>query len=226
MKIILIHGDNLPKVAEILNNYVGRAKSKNWEIAKFNQEGNLSLSEFLSSGSLFGEKRLFLVDAVSKISPKEITWLKRHGEALQGYLLLLNEGALSPKIIKAFPRDIKIEEAKLPKLIFTFLDAFYPKNAPTVMKALKELIKSEPMEFIVALLGRRLRDLAWIKSGNRPFPYENSWYIGKLSSQAKLFKDGQIEHLVSALAEADMAVKTSQASMNDLLDQIIITHLE
>lgn len=226
MKIILIHGEDSPTTINKLDGYLTKAKSKNWLIEKFNPAMGLTMAEFLSVGSLFTEKRLFLIEDVNLLAPRELTWLKKNNDNLKGYLILVNDGIVSQKIIKELPSEIKIEEQKLPRLIFTFLDAFYPKNTAKLAKILKQLEKHEPLEFILALLARHLRDLYWVKEAAQPLPYAERWRIGKLNRQAKLFKAGQLESLIATLAEADVAAKTSQAGLEDLLDQIVLTQLE
>jgi len=226
MKIILIHGEDSPAIINKLDGYLTKAKSKNWLIEKFNLSVGLTMAEFLSIGSLFTEKRLFLIENVNLLSPTDLTWLKKNNDNLKGYLILVNDGTIGTKIIKQLPNGIKIEEQKLPRLIFTFLDAFYPKNTAKLAKILKELEKNEPLEFILALLARHLRDLYWVKKAGQSLPYAEHWRIGKLNRQAKLYKAGQLESLIATLADADIAAKTSQATLSDLLDQIVLTQLE
>lgn len=226
MKIILIHGEDSPAIINKLDDYLAKAKSKNWLIEKFNLSAGLTMAEFLSVGSLFTEKRLFLIEDVRELTPTDLLWLKKNNDNLKGYLILVNDGVIGTKIIQQLPSGIKIEEQKLPRLIFTFLDAFYPKNTAQLAKILKQLEKHEPLEFILALLARHLRDLYWVKEAAQPLPYAEHWRIEKLNRQARLFKAGQLESLIATLADADITAKTSQASLEDLLDQIVSTQLE
>ncbi len=226
MKIIVLHGDNEPKLNERLKKYIEHAKKKNWQIDRFNQEIKINFAEYLSSGNLFEQERLFIVDEANGLTSKDLAWLEKNNSSLSGYLILVYSGNLNEKIKKSLPKDTKYEEFKLPRLIFNFLDAFYPGNVTNALKILKELEKNEPIEFIFSLLSRHARDLYWIGFAGEPYPYAESWRIGKIKSQARKFKERNLKKIISLLAKADMLSKSSQEELNDLLDQIIITSLE
>lgn len=226
MKIIVLHGDNEPKLNERLVKYIEHAKAKNWLIDRFNQETKINFAEYLSAGVLFEQERLFIVDEAGTLSSKDLTWLTKNNPSLSGFLVLISQGFLNEKIKGGLPKDVKYEEFKLPRLIFNFLDSFYPGNITNALKFLKEIEKNEPVEFIFSLLSRHVRDLYWIGFAGEPYPYAESWRIGKIRSQAKKFKEAKLKHIIKRLAKADILAKSSQEDLSDLLDQIIITSLE
>jgi DNA polymerase III delta subunit len=226
MKTITLHGDNEPKLNERLVKYIEHAKKKSWQIDRFNQENKLIFAEYLSSGNLFEQDRLFIVDEANRLTSKDLTWLEKNNSSLSGYLILVYSGLLNEKIKKSLPKDTKYEEFKLPRLIFNFLDAFYPGNVTNVLKLLKEIEKNEPIEFIFSLLSRHIRDLYWIGFAGEPYPYAESWRIGKIKSQARKFKESKLKKIINLLSKADMLSKSSNEELSDLLDQIIITSLE
>ena len=134
--------------------------------------------------------------------------------------------------MKQLPKIDKVEEFKLPKLIWSFLDSCFPGNAKNALLLLHEIIKNEPVEFVFSLLAKHLRDLYWVKvdspPGQRPsgpvaYP---SWRVEKLKRQSHKFSEGSLEDLINSLAQADIKAKTSQGELIDLLDFIIATKLE
>ncbi len=226
MNIIYLTGENEPKLKDRLDKYLEHAKKKNWPVERFSPDVKRSLGEFLSSGSLFANDRLFIVEDSRALFPKDFSWLSKNNETLSGYLIMVDVGRGSERIIKSLPGKTKIEEFPLPRLIFSFLDAFYPGNLKTAIKTLKEVEVSQPVEFIFSLLARHLRDLYWVGYAGEPFPYKESWRIAKLKKQAGKFKAGQLEKIISEVSDADILAKTSQGDLSELLDQIILTCLE
>ena len=128
-------------------------------------------------------------------------------------------------MIKILPPITKTEEYKLPKLIFKFLESFWPGNAKASIRLLHEVIRDEAPEFVFNLLSRHLRDIYWAMLDKESMSYP-SWRVGKLTQQAKRFKDGQVQSLIQTFAEIDIQAKTSKANIIDSLDFIIASELE
>jgi DNA polymerase III delta subunit len=226
MNIIILYGENEPLLQERLGRYLEHAKKKNWQIERFNSDSKGSLAEFLSSGNLFAKDRIFIIDEAQTLLPKDFAWLNKNNDSLPGYLIAVAGGRPNAKLLKSLPKKAKLEEFKLPKLIFTFLDSFYPGNTSKVIRILKEMEKTQPVEFVFTLLARHMRDLYWVSLNEKSLPYAESWRIGKLKSQSKKFDKGNLKQIIAALSEIDMAAKTSQGELCDLLDQAILNCLE
>ncbi len=225
MKTILLHGDYTQASYERLQKFIKVAKKRGWEIQRINSNKSLSLPEALTSAALFASNRLFVLEDVRSIKKQELEWLAKKSVKIEGNLVIYHGGFLPQTILKSLPKDTKIEEFKLPRLIFAFLDSFFPKNSKKALKILHQVSEKEPVEFIFALLARHLRDLYWVKVDVEGLNYP-SWRISKLKKQAKFFSESLLKEMISDLAEADIKAKTSKASLKDSLDFLIITKLE
>src|SRR6185503_4577324 len=112
-------------------------------------------------------------------------WINKNQDGIEGNLVIYSEGTIPITILRKFKKIHKTEEYKLPKIIFQFLEAFYPKNK-SLIQLFTKLTERDSAEFAFALLTRHLRDLYWSKVGNLPYP---SWRVGKLKAQAGKFAE-------------------------------------
>lgn len=226
MKIIILYGDYLTKSYERLSKFVEVAKNRNWEINYLDGGEVLNLPEKLSTPSLFQKEVLYILKDSKKIKKNDLKWLNKNFEKLPGTLVIYEEGSLGKDLITLLPKEAKKEEYKLPRLIFTFLDSFYPGNNKKCLELLHDLIKNEPIEFIFALFSRHLRDLYWVLTEEKSLKYD-SWRKDKILKQAKYFKNQkEIANIINFLANADIEAKTSQTNLIDSLDLLIATKLE
>ncbi len=225
MKIILLHGDNAIKSYERLMTFIEVAKKRNWEIVQLTQDSPLSLSESLSSQSLFTKEKLFVLEDLNKINKKELDWLKKKAEKLDGTLVIYYPNVIPQNLFKLLPSKIKIEEFKLPKLIFVFLEKLFPKNSKEAIKVFHQVIENEPVEFVFALIARHFRDLYWVKVDSKTLELPE-WRLMKLKKQSSLFSEVQLKEVINNLAEADIEAKTSKSSLISSLDLMFATKLK
>lgn len=226
MKIILLSGDYLTKSYERLTKFMEVAKNRGWEIISLDGGVVNNLPEELSTSSLFQKEILYLLREVNKVKKNDLKWLNKNFNNLGGTLIIYQEGNLSRDVSLLLPKEIKKEEFKLPRLIFNFLDSFYPGNIQNCLKLLHQVLKNEPPEFVFALLGRHLKNLYWILDDPKTLKYE-SWRKEKLLRQVKHFNGQEkIAEIIGLLAKIDIQSKTSEANLTDLLDHLIITKLE
>ena len=225
MKIIVLHGDNIEKIYERLQKFIKEAKKRGWDIARISPSANLSLPEILTGESLFNSESLYIWENFSKLRRRELEWLKKKSSRVEGTLVIYNQGFIHKSTLNSLPAHKKIEEHTLPKLIWKFLDSFYPKNTKNCLKLLRQVVKHDPEEFVFALLARHLRDLYWVKADADGLPYP-SWRVSKLKSQAEKFANGQLREIISELADEDIKAKTSKINIADSLDFLVVTHLE
>lgn len=225
MKIILLHGDDFLRVRNRLRVFNEEAKKRNWSVVRFDHQGKLSLPELLSGESLFVSERMVIIDNVAGIPLKDLRWVFKNSDNLSGSLVFSSDSYLGKTILEQFPKESKIEEFKLPRTIFSFLNAIYPGNCPKALVLLHQLKKENP-EFIFALLARQIRDLYWAKVNASTLPYGQDWRILRIKAQTDKFKKSQLSKLISLLAEADVKAKSSTIGIIDLLDHILITQLE
>ena len=222
MKVIVLHGDNERASNQRLEKFIEVAKARGWQVNFLDSpEG---ISEKLTSVSLFGQQPFFVIRNINQWPPSTLKKTKKVLEKGEGTAVLYHNDFLGKTILESLPKGVKLEEFKLPRLIFNFLDSFYPGNAKRTLTLLHEVLKKEPPEFVFALLSRQVRDLYWAKTGS-PLPVA-PWRAQKLKNQAGKFSQGDLEEIIRSLAETDIKVKTSQAQLTSSLDLLAVTLLK
>lgn len=224
MKIVILHGEHTLKSYERLQKYLSVAKRKSWEVSVVADDKE-NLREVLVGESLFTKDRLVVIEDTKLLTSDFLKWLKKNSDGISTNLVIYHKGVMHQRTIKALPKVEKVEEFKLTKLIWSFLDSFFPGNAKNVYKLFHEAIKTDPPEFIFAMLVRHIRDIYWAKVDARSMEYP-PWRIGKLKGLAAKFEKDKLVKLIDELSVADIKAKTSQMELTDSLDFIIATHLE
>ena len=224
MKVIILHGDDERKLYERLSKFIETAKSRSWEVT-YLDDAKLSIQEQLSSTSLFGSERFFIVRDTSRLGKKEVEWLSKKSRDLSGTLIIYHEGYVPQMILKGLSKESKVEEFKLPVILWNFLDGIYPGNSGRSVKAFHQIIEKEAPEFIFTLISKLFRDLYWVKTDSKSLPYP-PWRIGKLKLQAGKFAINNLKLIINNLAEIDIKVKTSKSDLFSELDLLIIKQLE
>ena len=225
MKIILLHGDHSTKSRERLQRFIDVSKKRNWEIVRSSQLTDTNIVESISANTLFKKKRLFVIDELSKVRTKELEWMRTSLDKFDGNLVCYHNKTISKTLLTKLPEIDKTEEYKLPKLIFTLLENFYPGNAEKLLKLLHDTLEKDAAEFVMALLSRHLKDLYKIKKNENGVNLP-PWRKNKLKSQANKFESGEIEKLIEELATIDVETKTSDSTALELLDLLIIDKLK
>jgi hypothetical protein len=224
MKIIVLHGDDERKLYDRLSKFIDSAKSRSWEVS-YLDDRNQSIQEQLSSPSLFGAERFFIVRDITRLGKKELEWINKNVGNLSGNLIIYHEGYISQTIFKGLPKDIKVEEFKLPVILWNFLDNLYPGNSEKSIKQFHQIIEKQAPEFIFTLIAKLFRDLYWVKTDERSMAYP-PWRISKIKNQSAKFTELLLTDLLNNLSEIDIKVKTSKANLIDELDLVIIKQLE
>jgi len=224
MKIYLIHGDHSEKSYSKLNEYLDKGREKEWKIINI-KANNGFLIEALLSIDLFDKNRIYVSRSFSKLSKKDIEFLNDNKEKLPGVLIFYSETKINDSYIKKINNIDRVEEFPLPKIIFSFLESFFPKNTNNCLKLYHSLLTNEKIEFIFYLLSKHLRDLYWVSKYPSKIPYP-SWRVEKLERQASKFKEGSIKDIINLLSDIDIKSKTTASNLADLLDFLIITKLE
>ncbi|MCX6703978.1 MAG: hypothetical protein NTZ07_00850 [Candidatus Woesebacteria bacterium] len=224
MKIIILHGDDERKLYERLSKFIETAKGRSWEVAYLDDPA-LSIQEQLSSSSLFGSERFFIIRDILRLGKRELEWLNKKSKDLSGNLIIYHEGYISQTILKSLPKETKIEEFKLPVVLWSFLDNLYPGNSGKSIVQFHQLVEKEAPEFIFTLIAKLFRDLYWAKVDSSTLPYPN-WRVGKLKAQANKFTINNLQLIINNLSDVDIKVKTSKADLVSELDLFIIKQLE
>lgn len=225
MKVILLHGDHSLDSYNRLQKLIQVAKGRSWEIIKIGIKDNFSLPEKLTVANLFEKERFYVIENLTKIKKSDLEWFKKNIDRLSGTTIIHCNNTIGNNLLKLLPKVSTTEEYKLPKLIFKFLESFYPGNLNNSIRLLHEVVDNEAPEFVFNLLSRHLRDLYWVTLDKDSLSYPG-WRISKLSQQAKRFPKGKIKELIKMFAEIDVKVKTSKANIIDSLDFTIASELE
>jgi DNA polymerase III delta subunit len=224
MKIFVIHGEHSLNSYERLQEYIKRAKSKKWEI-KYYENGSNGFKNEILGQSLFSEKRLIIIKDIKLLSKSNTKWLQNNQERVQCNLIIYHKASIPKRTINSLPKTDKIEEFKIPKLIWSFLDSFFPRNAKNCYKLFHEVIKKEAIEFVFAMLARQVRDIYWAKVDSKTMDYP-SWRLNKLKKQASRFSKKDLENIIEDMSNADIKSKTSHTNLEKSLDFIIAKYLE
>ena len=224
MKIIVLHGDDERKLYERLQKFVLVAKQRGWELTYLDESGS-SIREQLSTSSLFSNDRFFVLKDIKNLGKKEVEWISSNSEKLEGTLIIYHIGRVPVAVLKSLPKETKVEEFKLPVLLWNFLDGITPGNSERIIKNLHKIVETEAVEFVFTLISKLFRDLYWAKTEPTTMPYP-SWRVGKIKSQASKFTIEKLEEIISLLSEIDIKVKSSKAKLIDELDLMIIKQLE
>lgn len=214
MDIFVIHGEYSAKSYERLQQYLERAKKKNWEIVNIDE----NFAATIRAQDLFGKTKIYILKNLKLLDKKLLP-------KLDGNLIVYSNDKLNDAAIKSLGDIKKIEEFKLPKSVFNFLDSFYPGNSDECIKLLHLIIEKEPIELVFWFLGKTLRDLYWVSVSPSDIPYP-SWRVGKLENQASRFSTDLLKELIEDLAEIDIKAKTSQGELLDSLDLLILQKLQ
>jgi len=219
MRISLIHGEDNTKAYSRFRELVDQSKGRNFEIIPILDPKNIV------SQSLFEDKTIFVLEKPNKIKPTSWKWLAKNPSKYNSNLLIYYDGNTPALITKNLPKDSKVEKFDLPKIIFQFLDSFYPGNSKISLKLLNELTKNEPIELIFHLLGVRMRELYWAKVSPETLNFP-SWRKTKLINQASQYTICTIQYIIRRLAKIDIKSKTSDLNLKSMLDMLILKSLK
>lgn len=195
--ITLIHGEDSLRARDKFTVLIEEYKKKGYEIIA---EG--------SGNSLFSQKVLLVVE-----NPKKFFW-----DIQVSDVLILYDGNVPANIIKLLPTGAKIEKFAVPGKLFAFLDKI-------TLSSFQEIIKTEPLELVFAMLGRQFRDLYWANIDPKTLGYK-SWRVAKLQGQAKKLGTGKLKKLLAKMSRIDVLAKTGERDLLTSLDLLIASELE
>lgn len=224
MKIFLIHGEHTLNSYNRLQEYIKRAKEKEWEIQYVENDGK-NIKDIFLGQSLFQKERLLILKEIKLINPNFIKWLKNNEKRLTGSVIFYHRDIISARLIKSLPKTDKVEEFKITKLIWSFLDSFFPGNVKNTIKLFHEVVKTEAVEFVFAMLARQVRDIYWAKVDPKTMEYP-TWRIAKYKNLSSKFKTETLEELIDEMSQTDINAKTSHTDLSRSLDFIIAKYLE
>jgi DNA polymerase III delta subunit len=223
MKIIVLHGDDYTKSSIRLKTFKDVAGKRGWEYQQIS-DITTNIAEVLFGQSLFVKDKLVVIDEPKLINASIAKWINNNYKKHETTLVIYSDKKLSAPFLKTLPKDIKVEEAKLPTKLWTFLDSFYPGNSTSCIKLLHEVVEKYPIEMVFSLLAKQTRDIYWVLIDEKSFP-QKGWRASKLKVIGNKFGTKKVEDIIKELAEIDVKSKTSDVNLLNLLDFVIIRTL-
>ena len=161
MKIVVIHGEDNVKSRNRLEEVLTRVKYKGYDLIKVAGK-KVNLTETTRAQSLFGQKQLFVLDEPDVADFGE--FIKDQGEISDASIIAYFGKEVGRLTLKYLPKGAKVEKFDIPHKLWAFLDSFYPGNGQASLRILHEALVGNPIEMILALLARHVRDLYWVAS--------------------------------------------------------------
>lgn len=226
--ITILHGDNIEASRTALVQYKHNAKDKELRVITGSTVDTTDITQAVQSSSLFGGSLCVVFENVfSKLGkkPKKIeeiaTVIQEAGKTED--IVIWEDKELGKTVMGQFP-GAKTTIFKTPVLIFQFLDALRPNNASQLLKLYQSLTQTEAPELVSVLIGKRLRTLIMIADHVTPVGMQ-SWQIGRLTTQAKLFTMKQLVDLYKKLISIELSIKsgTSPFTMKESLELWLAT---
>jgi DNA polymerase III delta subunit len=230
----IFHGEQLVASRHQLTELIKQARQQGLDVVRV--EGKSlelgKLEEVLGSTSLFGQKKLLVIEELHSL-PKS----KRKDQLIEMIataaadpvlseslsLILWEKRALTATMLKAFPKAL-IQEFKLSNQLFKWLESLSPQKTskPAQLKLFHQVLLTEDAFLCLTMLIRQIRLLIQIKDGGKPAGAP--FMIAKLSKQAQLFTLEQLLKIHRSLLEIDLKQKTSGSllSLEQELDLLLL----
>lgn len=209
---ILLHGDDIDASRNALNLFrTGQDEVISFDGKKITID---ELTQAAESVSLFGEKRLIIIENLfSKGSKEDLKNITSYLSSVDSsYDIIIWEGKSVGKRETNKLGDIwQIKEFSIPKIIFTLMESIKPGNNKRMIELIKiarEYKASD--EFIFLMMVRQIRMLLLAKeNGLSGMP---SWMAGKFSKQAGYFETEELILLYKKLLGIDIKQKTGSSA--------------
>lgn len=238
--IFLLHGDNITASRQALNQTLDELKVKSPLSEVVHLDGNklteTELVEAIEAPSMIAPDRVIHIDGLlsRRISKEKNKLIDRLLSSFfprpsSLFLLLWEPKPLTATQLKPFQKikDCRIQEYKLNKFLWNFLDNLRPGNSAKLIGLLESTLKTEPAELVMFMLIRRVTELL-LATSRDPRALDgvrSPWQKGKLIAQAKHWTEPQLVNFHRRLYEIDEAIKTgaTPADLSTHLDILLAT---
>lgn len=213
MNSYLLHGENHPESRKKLSLLVEEAKSRAWEVIEVNGQKGASIDLGLFSGNLmmFGAGRCLVVENFFSNNKKALQTVKELLSNKDDQLIFIfwEAKAISPAIVRPLAKYLRIEEFKISKALFNFLNSVSPGSSRNALSLLQKVKKESPPDMLLVLLARQIRLMYCLFNdpGGLRLP---DWQRKNLEKQAKEFSPEKLLLLHAQLLELDRKNKRSQ----------------
>ena len=242
--IHVFHGENTTASRSSLNEQIAQLRSKLPDAEILHLDGaklaETELINALESQSMFSSDRIVHIDGLltrrpSKEKDRLCSQLTAHSSprsveaGSQLNIIIWEPKQLTQTQLKPLQKcsDCQIQEFKLSKTLFAFLDSIKPNNAKQMIDLLSLTLKSEAPELVMFLLVRRVTELLLAVSRQPASPelqrgepsalsgIKTPWQKERIVNQTKGWTIEELLSLHKKLLEIDEAIKTG-SSASDL----------
>lgn len=232
--LYLFHGDNNLASRNAYYATARRLKGQFPHAELLRLNGNklteTELIQALEAPSLLGISRIIRIEGLlsrrkSKEKDKLIKRLaEQHLQSTDYSLLLWEAKPATPSTLKKLKalKDCRIQEFKLSKFLFKFLDSLRPQNGKQLSLLLHKTLETDPPELVMFMLVRRITELLLAVGGGSTAldGVRFDWQKAKLRRQAQAWKFAILLKIHRRLLEIDEAIKTGSTPAD------LTTHLD
>lgn len=224
----IFHGEDLGGSRNELNKLLSKLKDNNIAILTLNGQkiAAKDLEESLGAQNLFSESALLIENLMSRPLSKDKKKLINILASYQGTknIVLWEKKEITKAGLKSLG-SIQSFVAKVPAVIFKFLDSLYPGNSRQSLKLMHECNQLSEEGFIFVMFCRHIGELMIAQSGdtNTLIPFKRS----RLIAQAQKFPPPLLNKIHTELLQIDRAIKTGNTKLSYLhhLDLLILSLL-
>lgn len=211
--MIIIHGDDIVASRKFLNEEKGKAENTKLF------SGSYSLTDMIQAfeGSLFdNEISIFIENLLGKKKNTEkeeiITYLANQKNLSNIYVW--EDTEISTKTLQLF-NGAESKLFKLPKLLFTFVDAIQPGQGKLLITLFHELLSQTDTDFVFAMILRQYRLLLAVTEPDSIDEVKklSPWQIAKIKKQRSFFTEEKLLLQHSKLFTIDNKLKTGTLSL-------------
>lgn len=209
--IYLFHGEHTARSRQALLDLKHTLKEKELRELDGKQLDENSLTQALSSNSLFEEEKIVIIERLFGGLGKKVKQAETFLSILLGHenttIILWEEKEVAKTIVTKLGSKAKVQLFSYPVLIFQLIDTFSPAAASLWIKKYAEVIQQEPPEVVHVLLVRRIRQLLLLKA-RASLVGVPPWQISRLTNQARLFTMEQLLESYQSFLKLELANKT------------------
>ena len=211
--ITIIHGDDIISSRKFLN----AQKTLTEDIKIFSDSFSVTDLVQAFEGSLFdGDGTVFIENLLGRKKSKEkeeiITYLSKQKNLKKVYLWEDKEIPL--KTLSVFT-NAQNKVFKLPKLLFTFVDAIQPGQSKQLITLFHELLSQTDEDFVFAMIVRQFRLLLAVSEPDSIEEVKRlgPWQITKLNKQRSFYAEKKLLTCYYDLFLIDSKLKTGTLSL-------------
>jgi len=225
----ILHGDQQVASRQKLIQLIEEAKANNVQLNRLEAE-TLSpglLESLLGRTSLFGTQEYLVIENLHSLPPSKLrkNLIEQLANQTQRQELILWEKKPLTKTQLSKFAGAQIQEFKIKKMLFDWLDALIPAPQPSrLLKIFHQATAQEDVNFCFLMLIRQIRLLIQAKENKIPL-VGSPFTISKINRQKQKFTLPKLLNLYQKLLKIDLAQKNGSAGLS-LEQELDLWHLE